>query len=211
MKKLLVIVFCFCFCCPWGGKAQDELYRMELGGGLGGAFYIGDANSKPFANLGPMGSIVARYIFNPRMAIKGNLAVGHISGDTGADFFPQDAESGDAAGGARGTATFKRNVIDIGAQFEFNFWGYGIGHGYEEGYSRITPYMLAGAGLTLAPGRVRTMSNAPFSANGGKRGVRFGPRGILHLVVRKERVVLPQHGGPVQDGGDAGADTGYLP
>ena len=98
MKKLLVIVFCFCFCCPWGGKAQDELYRMELGGGLGGAFYIGDANSKPFANLGPMGSIVARYIFNPRMAIKGNLAVGHISGDTGADFFPQDAGSGDAAG-----------------------------------------------------------------------------------------------------------------
>ena len=96
MKKLLVIVFCFCFCCPWGGKAQDELYRMELGGGLGGAFYIGDANSKPFANLGPMGSIVARYIFNPRMAIKGNLAVGHISGDTGADFFPQDAGSGDA-------------------------------------------------------------------------------------------------------------------
>ena len=88
---------------------------MELGGGLGGAFYIGDANSKPFANLGPMGSIVARYIFNPRMAIKGNLAVGHISGDTGADFFPQDAGSGDAAGGARGTATFKRNVIDIGA------------------------------------------------------------------------------------------------
>ena len=69
---------------------------MELGGGLGGAFYIGDANSKPFANLGPMGSIVARYIFNPRMAIKGNLAVGHISGDTGADFFPQDAGSGDA-------------------------------------------------------------------------------------------------------------------
>ena len=99
MKKLLVMVFCFCFCCPWGGKAQDELYRMELGGGLGGAFYIGDANSKPFANLGPMGSIVARYIFNPRMAIKGNLAVGHISGDTGADFFPQDAGSGDAAGG----------------------------------------------------------------------------------------------------------------
>ncbi len=178
MKKLLVMVFCFCFCCPWGGKAQDELYRMELGGGLGGAFYIGDANSKPFANLGPMGSIVARYIFNPRMAIKGNLAVGHISGDTGADFFPQDAGSGDAAGGARGTATFKRNVIDVGAQFELNFWGYGIGHGYEEGYSRITPYMLAGAGLTLAPGHVRT--DAGFNIPIGV-GVKFKLRPRLNI------------------------------
>ena len=43
-----------------------------------------------------------------------------------------------------------RLVIDIGAQFEFNFWGYGIGQGYE-GYSRITPYMLVGAGVTIAP------------------------------------------------------------
>lgn len=150
MKKVLPILLFFWACFSVGGKAQEDFYRMELGIGLGGSFYVGDANSKPFAHMGGMGSVIARYVFNPRMVIKGNLALGHISGHTGTDFFPQDAVSGDAAGGTPSTAYFERNVIDIGAQFEFNFWGYGIGQGYE-GYSRITPYMLVGAGVTIAP------------------------------------------------------------
>lgn len=177
MRRLLVIGAFFLFCFPGGGKAQDEIYRMELGGGLGGCFYVGDANSKPFAHLRPMGSVVARYIFNPRMAIKGNLAFAHISGDTGGDFFPQNADSGDAAGGALGAASFERNMIDFGAQFEFNFWGYGIGRGYE-GYSRITPYMLMGAGLTLAFKPVQT--DAGFNIPIGV-GVKFKVKPRLNI------------------------------
>ncbi len=155
MKRVPVILLVLWCCLPWDSRAQDEIYRMELGGGVGGSFYLGDANSKPFAHLGAMGSVVARYIFNPRMAIKGNLALGRISGDTGNIFFPVDAGSGDVEGGRPGSARFKRNVIDLGAQFEFNFWGYGAGHGYE-GFSRVTPYMLIGAGVTLAPKPVKT-------------------------------------------------------
>ena len=148
MKKVLVILFLLWLGFPWEGKAQDDVYRMELGGGVGGCFYLGDANSKPFAHLGAMGSVVARYIFNPRMAIKGP-----------------------------GVAHFKRNVIDFGAQFEFNFWGYGIGRGYE-GYSRITPYMLIGAGLTLAPKPVQT--DAGFNIPVGV-GVKFKVRPRLNI------------------------------
>ena len=36
MKKVLVTLFCLWLGLPWGGKAQDDIYRMELGGGVGG-------------------------------------------------------------------------------------------------------------------------------------------------------------------------------
>lgn len=177
MKKLLFI-FIFCLSCfPQGIVAQDEVYRMELGGGAGGSFYLGDANSKPFAHLGAMGGVLARYIFNPRMALKGNLAIGHLSGQTGKIFFPADANSGTVEGGQPGMATFKRNVIDFGVQFEFNFWGYGIGRGFE-GYSRITPYMLFGAGVTLAPKPLKM--NAGFNIPLGV-GVKYKVRPRLNI------------------------------
>ena len=59
---------------------DDEEYRMELGGGLGGSFYMGDANyTTPFKNIGVAGGFMARFIMNPRMSIKTNLMAGRIS------------------------------------------------------------------------------------------------------------------------------------
>lgn len=139
-------------------SAAQEEYKMEIGGGAGGCFYLGDANSKPFAHMSGMGAVVARYLINHRMAIKGNLAFGQIRGNTGTLFFPENPNSENAQGGISGTASFKRNLIDFGAQFELNFWSYGIGSGYE-GYSRITPYILLGAGVTIA--------TKPVTTNGG--------------------------------------------
>lgn len=123
--------------------AQDEEeFKMELGGGLGGSFYMGDANySTPFKNLGIVGGAMARYIMNPRMSIKANLMAGRISGDT-KDFknkYPQGQD-----------VSFKRTLFDLGAQFEYNFLAYGTGFGYNGGH-RITPYILAGMGFTFAP------------------------------------------------------------
>lgn len=155
MKKVLVLLLPIFLCLSREGKAQDEFYRMELGGGVGGCFYLGDANHKPFANMGGAAGVIARYIFNPRMVLKADLAWGHISGETGDDFFPVDASSETAEGGEQGYASFKRNLIDFGVQFEFNFWGYGVRHGYE-GMSRLTPYMALGMGMTVATGGVQT-------------------------------------------------------
>ncbi|MDO5488826.1 MAG: DUF6089 family protein [Bacteroidaceae bacterium] len=135
--------------------AEDLEYEMELGGSLGTSFYLGDVNSTPFAHLSGMGGIVARRVFNPRMALKGNLSVAHLSGKSDGYFIPSDPNSGTAAGGEAVNVSFKRNVIDLGAQFEMNFWGYGMGHTYKN-HSRITPYALAGMGLTLAPGGAET-------------------------------------------------------
>ena len=41
-------------------SAQDLEYKMELGGALGGSFYLGDLNNTPFRNLGGSGGILAR-------------------------------------------------------------------------------------------------------------------------------------------------------
>ena len=139
--RTAIVLSCLFLCLT--AKAEEEVeYKMDLGAGLGGCFYMGDANGVPFANLSAMGAITARRIFNARMALKGNLAFG---------FMPTDAYSMTPEGGVPTKVDFSRNVLDLGVQFELNFWGFGTGVGYK-GYSRITPYILLGAGLTIGMG-----------------------------------------------------------
>lgn len=121
---------------------SSEEYKMEIGGALGGSFYLGDANySTPFKDMGIAGGVVARYILNQRMAIKGNLIAGRIAGDT-RDFDNKYPGLDDIS--------FKRAIIDLGAQFEYNFLPYGNGYGFRGG-KRFTPYILGGLGFTYAP------------------------------------------------------------
>ncbi len=150
MNKTRIILFLLLLTVLTPAKAQELEYKMELGGALGGSFYLGDLNSTPFRKIGLAGGVVARYILNPRMAIKGNLAIGHISGDNKKVFIPENGALPEAGGGQPATVSFKRNVFDFGAQFEFNLWAYGLGNSYKDN-SRITPYMLIGAGMTFAP------------------------------------------------------------
>ena len=144
------IAICTLFLCL-AAKAEEEIeYKMDMGAGVGGCFYMGDANGVPFANLSAMGAITARRILNPRMAVKANLAFGHIHGKTDG-FIPADAYSETPEGGTPTKVKFSRNVLDLGLQFELNFWGFGTGVGYK-GNSRITPYILAGLGVTVGMG-----------------------------------------------------------
>lgn len=146
-------------------KAQELEYQMELGPALGTSFYLGDVNSTPFKGMGAMGGVLVRKIFNPRMVLKGDLAMGHVSGNSKGIFIPTDGENKAPEGGIPAEVSFKRNLLDMGAQFEFNFWGYGTGEGYK-GHSRITPYVTAGLGFTLALGGGNTnfSLNAPVGA-----------------------------------------------
>ena len=122
-------------------RADNLEYRYEVGVMVGGSSYYGDANySSPMKNMNLMGGIVGRYNINPRMAVKGSLAVAGISGST-ADFdnrFPG------------GDVDFTRTVYDLCAQFECHFLAYGDGSGYKRTH-RLSPYIFAGAGLTFAP------------------------------------------------------------
>lgn len=135
--------------------AQEVEYRMEVGAGIGACFYLGDANSVPFAHLSGMGGFLLRRNFNPRMALKANLALGYVRGTSEGVFIPTDPTNQTPEGGMPTKVDFSRRVVDAGAQFEMNFWGYGLGGGYKEN-SPITPYALAGIGFTLVPGAPAT-------------------------------------------------------
>lgn len=129
----------------WGGvsdtKAQELEYAMELGamGGLG--FYMGDANTSGFyKNVTMAGAVMGRYNINPRMALKFDIGYGSVKGDasTGKNKFP-------ATQGQQWK--FNNSLVDVGCQYEMNFWGYGMGNGYK-GHKRLTPYIQAGLGFT---------------------------------------------------------------
>lgn len=153
---------------PTALKAQyaDEEYRMEVGARLGGMAYMGDANyTNPFKEMGMSAGVLARYIFNPRMAIKGDIAMGKIAGDTRAATtqFPQGQQ-----------VSFERNIYDVGVQFEYNFWPYGNGMSYRESHL-FTPYLLGGVGLTIAPEPAEDVVAAHFSLGLGFK-YKFAPR-----------------------------------
>ena len=123
-------------------SAQELEYKMELGALAGGSAYMGDANfSAPMKDVSMAGGVLARYNLNPRMVVKGNLALGKIKGNTQEinNKFPEN-----------GHASFNRLIFDLGTQFEYNFFAYGAGTGYKDS-RKLTPYILAGFGLTYAP------------------------------------------------------------
>lgn len=132
---------------------SDEEYRMELGVAFGGSFYMGDANyTTPFKDMGFSAGLIGRFILNPRMAVKCNLSMGKISGDTQSidNVFPEE-----------GQCSFDRTIYDLGAQFEYNFWAYGSGMSYQ-GSRRFTPYILGGIGMTFAPKPVEDVVTLNF-------------------------------------------------
>lgn len=137
MKKLFLIIIIFITGIT-EGRSQD--FKYEIGGAAGIGFYMGDANpSKIFRKPGAALGAVFRRNLNYRWAIKCDLATSGIKGDTKGMVFP---------GGAH--YSFKRQLIDIGAQAEFNFFHYGWGYSYL-GTKRFAPYLLAGIGITAVP------------------------------------------------------------
>lgn len=150
MRKTLMILMLAPALLTNAIHAQDDTeYRMEIGAATGISFYMGDANRTFYRNSNFMAGIVARYIFNPRFAIKGDLTMAGISGSTvniKDRTFPEEI-------------TFSRKIIDFGVQFEGNFLAYGTTT-YNDCH-RLVPYYLVGIGLTYAP----KPANNDFAAN----------------------------------------------
>ena len=75
-KRLYVVVIIFTIHCTLftsHAVAQTEPeYRLELGGGIGAVTYLGDFNGNITRNAQPMFSLLAKYKFNPRMALAMN-------------------------------------------------------------------------------------------------------------------------------------------
>ncbi|MDR3338732.1 MAG: porin family protein [Candidatus Symbiothrix sp.] len=136
-----------------GATAVAQEYKYEYGGMVGGSMYMGDAN--PDALLrgwNPAGSLIFRRNFNFRWALKTGLLYGKVSGDTRntENIFPGHAE-----------VSFNRSVFELGGQMEFNFLPYSDKFAYLN-TSRMTPYLLVGLGLTIAPGENKTFVGVNF-------------------------------------------------
>ena len=135
-------------------SAQDDVeYRMEVGAAVGLMGYHGDFNGSLTKNLQPMGSLVARYIFNPYMGLKANVSYGKLKGSS-ADvktWYPEYRET---------PYSFSNKLVDLDVVYEYNFWPYGTGRDYR-GAKRLTPYILLGLGGTF----VKTEQKNVFTAN----------------------------------------------
>lgn len=135
-------------------SAQDDVeYRMEVGAAVGLMGYHGDFNGSLTKDLQPMGSLVARYIFNPYMGLKANVSYGMLKGSS-ADvktWYPEFSET---------PYSFSNKLVDLDVVYEYNFWPYGTGRDYR-GAKRLTPYLLLGLGGTF----VKTDQKNVFTAN----------------------------------------------
>jgi hypothetical protein len=124
-----------------GAHAQTEPeYRLEVGGGIGMVSYQGDFNGNIFKNMQPMFSLLAKYKFNPRVAIAMNISYGKLKGSA------KDITSHVPEQWA--DYSFKRKIGDVGVRMEYNFWPYGTGMEYR-GAQRLTPYIFIGLGTTV--------------------------------------------------------------
>lgn len=129
-------------CCGVVG-AQELEYKMELGamGGIG--FYMGDANLNGFyKNVTPAAALMGRYNINPRMALKFDLGYSKVKGNAENQTNKFPVKEGQKL-------EFNNSLIDLGCQYEINFFGYGTGSGYK-GHKRLAPYIQMGLGFTYA-------------------------------------------------------------
>ena len=155
--------------------AQEVLeYRWDIGGGTGLCYYLGDVNSTPFSRSNIMAAFTLRRNFNPRMSLKTNLAYGRYAGTSQGYYLPE------ASGSTQQSVDlqFGGNIIDIGAQFELNFWGYGMGPGYKK-LSRITPYAILGVGATVGVTGDATSFGINFPVGAG---VKYKVKPRLNLI-----------------------------
>ena len=156
---------------PLGAAAQtDDQYRMEIGAGAGLMTYEGDYNGSLFSGMQPQASVMLRRLFNPYTGLRLAATYGCIKGGAGKvkTWFPDivtgnGGDTGGTDGTEGGTAApavtvagrsgyeFSRSLMDLSLTFEYNFWPYGTGRDYR-GAKRLTPFVFAGLGLTVASG-----------------------------------------------------------
>ncbi|MDX2136149.1 MAG: DUF6089 family protein [Saprospiraceae bacterium] len=112
--------------------ALAQMKGWEAGGWLGISNYFGDLNTNfRFNRTSWSAGAGARYNFNDRLALKMAANAGHISA------FDSDSDN---AFELRRNLSFESMVVDLSAQFEFNFLPYT--HGHRE--NLFTPYLFGG-------------------------------------------------------------------
>ena len=148
----VLLAFLTCLSSPITTLAQDEPeYRMEIGGGAALAAYEGDFNGSVLKGMQPMGTLVAIYKMNPRMAWAAQIGISKLKGSS------KDVETWYPVLWER-PVDFSTSLTDFTVRYEYNFWPFGTGKEYL-GAKPLTPFIAIGMGLAFA-GKPR-LTHAP--------------------------------------------------
>ena len=139
-------------------QADEVVYRLELGGGIGMGNTFTDVSGK----MAPAGAAIARFPLNPRMAVKAQFTYAGIKGtaDGRKEFYPTDPSQ---SGPDRLSYSVSSGIYDLSATYELHFLPYGFVRGYQ-GYHRLVPYIAAGFGLTYGAAGKAFTANVPIGA-----------------------------------------------
>jgi hypothetical protein len=127
MKKIVFSILLWVF-------ALSPMFaqRSELGGLVGGSFYLGDLNpSGLFSQTQLAVGGVYRYNLSTRWALRGNVLWGTITADDAKHDNPRDL-------------SFRSRIGEFSVQAEINFLPYFTG---SRSAYRFTPYLFGGVGL----------------------------------------------------------------
>lgn len=146
-RHIIAVLIC---CLPLAAQAQEDAdFRMEIGGGIGTSFYLGDLNNTMFSCQRPAAGAYWRYLFDHYNSLKVNLTYAGIKGSTQDqdDFYPSAPGSGEVIDKPL-KKEFSGSVIDLSCMYEINFFPYGY---YQDffGHKRLTPFLQLGLGMAF--------------------------------------------------------------
>lgn len=158
--RYLLSLFLLMAVLPVKGQDDNTEYRMEMGAGLGLAFGLNDANDRWYGNANLGGTLMARFLLNPRMAVKTVLGMGKWGGNTADvhNFYPANPGT---VGAERLNHKVSGEVYDLSALYEINFLPYGFIQDYQ-GFHRLTPYLQMGLGMTYGSAGKAFTVNIPL-------------------------------------------------
>lgn len=177
MRKTALLALIMTVFIPVSLYSQDDVdYRYEIGPAIGGSFYRGELNHKFFSQLCPALGVVMRRVINPYMAVKATMGYAGVKGSTDniAEYFPADPAS-PQSGQDRRYYSFNKGVVDLSVTYEYNFWPFGLHHGYQ-GRQRITPFLQIGLGGLYATAGKTASFQLPIGA-----GVKYKLKPRLNL------------------------------
>jgi opacity protein-like surface antigen len=142
MNMIRIRQFCILLACFAGlaGRAQSSAYLSEIGIGAGTFIYQGDLTHSQAGSLKgvkPMLQLWYARPFTSYLSWRADLSIGSIQSDESRFSYPSWKQSRNFS--------FSTPVTEISGRLVYNFYG----DNGKDTYHTITPYLMAGAGMSF--------------------------------------------------------------